>query len=73
MALRNEVKDDILDVVKKWYSDVAELRQLHELVVVMRDNAKKNKSREIKDFFESKGVHTNNGRMDYLNHQSISS
>ena len=49
-------KDDILDVVKKWYSDVAELRQLHELGVVMRDNAGENKSREIKDFFESKGV-----------------
>jgi hypothetical protein len=49
-------KDDILKVIKTWYSDIAELRQLHELVVVMRDNAGENKSREIKEFFESKGI-----------------
>jgi hypothetical protein len=35
-------KDCILKVIKKWYSDITELRQLHELVVVMRDNAGEN-------------------------------
>jgi hypothetical protein len=43
----------MLKVVKKWYSDIADLRQKHKLIIVMRDNAGENKSQEIIDFFES--------------------
>jgi len=50
------VKSDMLKVVKKWYSDIADLWQKHKLVVVMRDNAGENKSQEIIEFFESVGV-----------------
>ncbi len=31
--------DEMLQVVKRWYSDIADLRQKHTLVVAMRDNA----------------------------------
>ena len=51
-----KLKSDMLKVVKKWYSDIAILRQKHKLLVVMRDNAGENKSQEVVDFFESMGV-----------------
>jgi hypothetical protein len=51
-----KTKDDILKAVKKWYSDIAELRETHTLLVVMRDNAGENKSKEIVDFLESHGI-----------------
>ena len=51
-----KLKSEMLNVVKKWYSDIADLRLKHKLVVVMRDNAGENKSQAIIDFFESVGV-----------------
>ena len=51
-----KLKSNMLKVVKKWYSDIAILRQKHKLLVVMRDNAGENKSQEVVDFFESMGV-----------------
>ena len=51
-----KLKSDMIRIVKKWYSDIADLRQMHKLVVVMRDNAGENKSQEIIEFFESVGV-----------------
>jgi hypothetical protein len=46
----------MLNVVEKWYSDIADLGLKHKLTVVMRDNAGENKSQAIIDFFESVGV-----------------
>ena len=46
----------MLQVVKRWYGDIAELRQKLTLVVVMRDNAGENKSKDIMEFFDSVGV-----------------
>ena len=51
-----KLKSDMLKVVKKWFSDIADLRQKHRLVIVMRANAGENRSQEIIDFFESVGV-----------------
>ncbi len=51
-----KLKSDMLKVVKKWFSDIAVIKQKHKLVIVMRDNAGENKSQEIIDFFESVGV-----------------
>ena len=51
-----KLKSDMLKVVKKWYSDIAILRQKHKLLVVMRDNAGENKSQEVVGFFKSMGV-----------------
>jgi hypothetical protein len=49
-------KDDLLKAVKKWYIDIAELRELHNVWAVMQDKAGENKSREVIEFFESKGI-----------------
>ncbi len=51
-----KTKDDMLKVIKKWYSDIADIRQKHDLVVVMRDNAGENKSHEIMEFIQSTGA-----------------
>ena len=51
-----KTKDETIKVVKQWYSDIADLRARHKLVVVMCDNACENKSQEIQEFFESVGV-----------------
>ncbi len=45
-----------VNVVRRWYSDIADLRTKHKLVVRVRDNAGENKSQEVKEFFESKGI-----------------
>jgi len=37
-------RSELIHVVKQWYSDIAELRQKHNLVIVMRDNAGEGKS-----------------------------
>ena len=50
-----KTKDDMFKVTKKWYSNIAELRQKYSLVMFMRDNACENKSQEIIDFIESIG------------------
>jgi hypothetical protein len=47
-----KTKDEMLKVMKEWYSDIADLRQKHQLVVIVRDNAGENKSHEIIDFIE---------------------
>ena len=49
-------KDEVLMAVKKWYSDIAELRDLHKIYVVTRDNSGENSSKEIREFLESKGI-----------------
>jgi transposase InsO family protein len=51
-----KTKDQIINVVKRLYIDIADLRAMDRLVVVVRDNASENKSQEIKEFFESKGI-----------------
>jgi hypothetical protein len=43
----------MLKDVKKWYSNIAILRQKHKLLVVTRDNAGENKSQEVVDLLES--------------------
>jgi hypothetical protein len=51
-----KTNDEMLKVMKKWYSDIAGLRQKHQLVVIVWDDAGENKSHEIIDFIESKGL-----------------
>ncbi len=49
-----KTRDEMLQVVKLWYCNIADLRQkhtLHTLVVVMRENAGENKSKEIMEIF----------------------
>ncbi len=42
-----KLKREMLKVVKKWYSDIAVLKQKHKLLVVLRDNAGENKFQVI--------------------------
>ncbi len=51
-----KTKDEALNVVKRWYSYIADLRAKHKLVILMRDNAGVYKSEEIMQFLDSKGV-----------------
>jgi hypothetical protein len=53
-----KTKDETIKVVKQWsYSNIADLRVRHKLVVVMHNNAGENESQEIKEFLKSLGVH----------------
>jgi hypothetical protein len=50
-----KTKDDMLKVIKKWYSDISDILEKHDLVVVMRDNAGEKK------IARNNGVHPING------------
>ncbi len=45
-----KTKDQMINVVRRWYSYIADLRTKHRLVVIVRDNAGENKSQEVKEF-----------------------
>ncbi len=51
-----KTKDDAIKALLTWYSDIADLRTEHKLVVLMRDNAFEYKSEEMVQFLESKGI-----------------
>jgi hypothetical protein len=51
-----KTKNGMWKVIKKWYSNFADIRQKHDLVVVMRDNAGENRSHEIMVFIQSTGA-----------------
>ena len=68
-------KDEMIKDVKQWYSNIADLRAKHKLVIVMWGNGGENKYTEIKEFFESQAVgvknYFSNGRMARLNQPSM--
>ena len=49
-------KDDAIKALRKWYSDIADLRTKHKLVVLMRDNSSEYKSEERMQFLKSRGI-----------------
>ena len=51
-----KTKDDAIQVIKKWHSDITDLQNKHQLVVLMRGNASEYKSEEMMQFLESKGT-----------------
>jgi hypothetical protein len=51
-----KTKDGMLEVIKKWYADIADLRQTYQVVCVMRDNAGENRSNEVFEFLNSHGI-----------------
>ncbi len=44
------IRDEMLQVVKRWYSDIADLRQKHTLVVAMQDNAEEIQANGLLEF-----------------------
>ncbi len=51
-----KTKDEVLMAVKKWYSNMAKLRDMNKIYVVTRDNSGENISKEIREFLESKRI-----------------
>ena len=51
-GLKTNLKDEVLMAVKKWYSDIAELRDMHKIYVVMLDKSGENRSKDIRKFLE---------------------
>ena len=51
-----KTKDELIDAVKQWYAEMADLREKYQLLVVMRDFAGENMSHEIQEVFTDKGV-----------------
>ncbi len=51
-----KTKDEILDMAKKWFAEIADVRIHYPLTMVVRDNSKENTSKDLNDFFTSYGV-----------------
>jgi hypothetical protein len=51
-----KTKDELINVVKQWYAEIADLREKYQLRVDMRDFAGENMSQEIQQNFTEKGV-----------------
>ncbi len=52
----SKTRDELIDAVKQWYPEIADLREKYQLLVVMRDFAGENMSQEIQEFFTEKGA-----------------
>ncbi len=49
-------KDDVINSLRTWYSDITDLLTKHKLVVLMRDNASEYESEEMMQFLETRGI-----------------
>jgi hypothetical protein len=49
-------KNGVIKALREWYSDIADLRTKHKLVVLMLDHASEYKSEEMMQFLESRGI-----------------
>jgi hypothetical protein len=56
MGIWVENKDELIDAVKQWFAEIADLGEKYQLLVVMRDFAGENMSHEIQEFFTNKSV-----------------
>ena len=63
-----KTKDEALEASKRWMAEISDLRAKYPLLVVMRDNAGENKSKEICDYFTSMEV-ANRFSTAYEQHQ----
>ena len=62
-----KTKDDVLGMSKRWVAKTADIQEDHPILVVVRDNAGENTSKELNDYFTEHGIKnyfhlTNNGR-----------
>ncbi len=51
-----KTKNDAIHMVKRWYSDIADLRVKQKMVVSMRDNVAEQKSGENMQFLDSEEI-----------------
>ncbi len=46
-----KTKDETLDMAKRWFAEIADVRINCPLIVVVRDNSGENTSKDLNDFF----------------------
>ncbi len=51
-----KTKDGVLQASKRWFAEIADIRQKFPLLSVVRDKAGENTSKELFDFFTENGV-----------------
>ena len=51
-----KTKNETFSVSKRWFAEIAEIRERYPLLMVMRDNSGENTSQELNDFFTDNGV-----------------
>ena len=78
-GLKTNLKDEVLQVSKRWFAEIAYIRQRFPLLSVVRDKARENTSKLLFDFYTENGVKNYfstpyeqwqiPGKMDSLSHQ----
>jgi hypothetical protein len=51
-----KTKDETLDMAKRWFAEIADVRINYTLIMAVRDNSGENMSKDLNDFFRSHGV-----------------
>ena len=51
-----KTKDDLLAMSKRWIASTADVQKDHPILVVVRDNAGENTSKELNDYFTERGI-----------------
>jgi hypothetical protein len=50
-----KTKDETLDMAKRWFAEIADVRIHYPLIMVVRDNSGENTSKDLNDFLTSHG------------------
>ena len=51
-----KTKDEVLAMSKRWVAETADIQKDHPILVVVRDNAGENTSKELNDYFTERGI-----------------
>ena len=51
-----KTKDEVLAMSKRWVAETAGIQKDHPILVVVRDNACENTSKELNDYFTERGI-----------------
>ena len=51
-----KTKDEVLAMSKRWVAETADIQKDHLILVVVRDNAGENTSKELNDYFTKRGI-----------------
>jgi len=51
-----KTKDEVLSMSKRWVAETADIQKDHPILVVVRDNAGENTSKELNDYFTERGI-----------------
>ncbi len=51
-----KTKDETLNMSKRWFAEIADVRINYQLIMIVRDSSGENTSKELNGFFTSHGV-----------------